>query len=395
MVLKYILGFFVLLTISVFVYWCLVPPRWRSLFLLMCSLLFAASFSIPHIFYFLFNTIVVYIAGVFINKKHKSSRLLIRLVLIWLIGNLCFLKYTGILFKTSFWFIWFPKIDFSTILLPLGISFITFRLIHYIIEVYRGDIVETSFASFLLYVLFFPTFLAGPVERFQRFYPQTKEKKDIDIYNINYGLFRIILGVIKKAFIADNLARLIMPVLRSPAGYTRMVVICSVYGLAIQIYLDFSGYTDIAIGTARLFGYKIMENFNKPFLQKNVAFFYRNWHISLYSWIRDYFFLPVFGYKASRSKLYVGIIATMLVFNLWHNASLGFLIASIYTGLGILIWRLFQEFKKRYTWLRNLVYHKWLDLFSTFFTFNFFSFSCLFCFVEVKNLPHIIKLIFM
>jgi D-alanyl-lipoteichoic acid acyltransferase DltB (MBOAT superfamily) len=139
------------------------------------------------------------------------------------------------------------------------------------------------------------------------------EMKTPDLSTINQGLFRILLGIAKKFVVADNLARWIIPALHSPKSHPRFLILLLVYGTAIQIYLDFSGYTDMALGVARLFGYKIMENFNRPFFQRNIAMFWRNWHISVYSWIRDYFFFPFFGYRPSNLKIYFGIFATMIV----------------------------------------------------------------------------------
>ncbi len=337
-----ILGFFFFLTISAFVYWSLISTRWQSLFLLICSIFFIALFSVPYSFYFLFNIILVYSTGIFIGRGYEKRKLLFKIILVWLVGNLCFFKYFTFLldniFKIGFRFQLFPRIALPKILLPIGLSYIIFRLIHYVGEVYRDNTPRGSFVDFALYILFFPTFLAGPVERFQKFYTQIRAVSSLDISNINYGLFRIICGLVRKIIIADNLRNIIMPVLTSPQFYSRVIVISAIYGLAIQIYMDFAGYTDIAIGASRLFGYKIIENFNRPFLQKNIALFWRSWHISVYSWIRDYFFFPLFGSRASVAKLYLGVFISMVIFHLWHTASIGFLLLGAYQGLGIIIW---------------------------------------------------------
>lgn len=385
--------------ISFFIHWFLIPVRRRNLFLLICSLFFIASFSISHAIFFVFNVILVYIAATFIKREYKNKKTLLKLTLIWLIGNLCFFKCTNLLlhtiFKVGFRPYLFAQIEFPNILLPLGLSYITFRLIHYIIEIYRNNAPKGSLIDFALYILFFPTFLVGPVERFQRFYPQTMDKKGIDVLNINYGLFRIICGIIKKVFIADNLARILMPVFVSPQAHSRLILICSIYGLAIQIYMDFSGYTDIALGIARLFGYKIMENFNKPLFQKNIALFWRNYHISMYSWVRDYFFFPIFGSRASIFKLYLGIFLSLIVFQLWHTVSMGFLILGVYHGTGLIIWQLFQELKKRQPVIKNLFSHKWLNPVSVLFTFIFVGFSSVFFNANIQDILRIIKRIIM
>lgn len=331
-------------------------------------------------------------------KENKNRKLIIQFALIWLIGNLCFFKYTSVLFKSCFWSSLEPQTFFTKIIFPLGFSFITFRLIHYIVEVYKRNIVETSFIIFALYVLFFPTFLAGPIDRFPRFYPQAIaiKRTEIDAYNINYGLFRITKGLIKKVFIADNLARFTMPALYFPESYTRMVLICALYSSIIQIYMDFSGYTDMAIGTSRLFGYKIMENFNRPFFRENIVSFFRNWHISLYSWIRDYFFFPIFGHGTSRTRLYVGTFITIIVFCLWHRASMIFLLIGIIVGASFIIWLLFQEIKKRCNLFEKIFAPNiWFNLFLQF--LRRVSFGLLIpltlC-TDIHSALHIIKYIF-
>ena len=196
-----LLGFCVFSAISAFVYWRLISTRWRSLFLFICSLFFIALFSIPYAFYFLFNIVVVYVVAFFISREHKRKELFFKCIFIWLIVNLCFFKYANLvidaIFKTSFRLTSFPQIKLAKVLLPLGLSYIIFRLIHYIVEVYRDNTPRGSFVDFALYVLFFPTFLAGPVERFPAFQFQTIGKNDFDISDTNYGLYRIIRGIIK------------------------------------------------------------------------------------------------------------------------------------------------------------------------------------------------------
>lgn len=372
----------IILSISILVYWVIMPGGWRKYFLFALSLFFIMIASIPWAIYFLFNVVLTYLVGSLIIKNGKNKKLIIVPVLIWLVGSLCYFKYTNTIVEAlsniGIKFSIFPPLHFHKILLPIGMSYIIFRLIHYLVELYRNNVPRGSFIDFALYVLFFPTFLAGPVDRFQRFYPQTQGENNFNTAEFNYGLFRLARGLIKKFIVADNFINLIMPVLHAPQEYTRAVVMCAVYGLAIQIYLDFSGYTDMAIGVARLFGYKIMENFNRPFFQSNIALFWRNWHISVYSWIRDYFFFPLFGYRASNIKLYAGIFVSMVVFMLWHAATIGFLILGIYHGIGLIVWQLFQELKKKIPLLRKVVSYKWLNPVSVFITFNFVSFGFIF-----------------
>ena len=413
------------LCLSVFIYWFILPSQWRTLFLFLMSLLFISLFNLKYVLYFLLHMILVYSAGLYISKGEKRKKLILTLTLVWLIGNLCFFKYSDLffstIFKAGFGFSWMPKITFPTLLLPLGMSYIIFRLIHFIVDVYKKKSPRCSFVDFGLFVLFFPTFLAGPVERFQRFHTQTREMKAPDLSNINQGLFRILLGVVKKFVIADTLAGKgfakeiieiiqyivakkfvvadtlaggIIHALNTPESYPRILVLLFVYGTAIQIYLDFSGYTDMALGVSRLFGYKIMENFNRPFFQRNIAMFWRNWHISVYSWIRDYFFFPFFGYRATNLKIYLGIFMTMVVFMLWHKGNLNFLLLGIYNGLGLVVWQLYQEVKKKYPSIRKWSLRSYMNPVAIFFTFNFVSFGFLFFHLDLPHLYAVLARIF-
>jgi alginate O-acetyltransferase complex protein AlgI len=292
--------------------------------------------------------------------------------------------------RLSLW----PAADMPDIVLPLGISYVIFRLVHYMVETYRRKAPAPTFVQLGMYVLFFPTFLAGPVDRIGRVHPQIAGRNRPDLAGINSGLLRLLLGIVRKFAVADTLARLIMPVLHAPADYSRWIVVLCVYGLAIRVYMDFAGYTDMAIGVARLFGYKIMENFNKPFLQKNIAMFWRNWHISVYSWIRDYFFFPFFGYRASNRKIYIGVFVSMCVFMLWHEANLPWLTLGVYHGLGLVVWHAFQEWKRQSPPLRKLLAHRWLDPLSIALTFTFVTFGFLIFSLELGEIASIMRRIF-
>lgn len=363
----------------VIIYWFLIPKRTKSLFLLLCSLIFISLFSITYALYYLVLIFLVFILGLTIKERPDIKRPLFIATIIFLIANLCFYKY----FKTFFEFfanllssfIQLPTIKLPEIILPLGLSFITFRLLHYIIEINRNRIQEASFTDFALYSIFFPTFLAGPIERFPNFHKQTKEITRPDYNMICYGLWRILLGIIKKFLIADGLFAWTVPMLQSPGTYSRLVLIGSIYGATIWLYLDFSGYSDIAIGVSRLFGYKIVENFKRPFFQKNIALFWRSWHISLYTWIRDYFYFPFFVYRASQLKLFFGAFLTLMLFILWHGSSSNFLLGGIYSGLGLVIWLSFQNLKRRFPRLNKLSVQPCLDWLSTFVTFTHVSFG--------------------
>jgi len=190
---------------------------------------------------------------------------------------------------------------------------------------------------------------------------------------------------VKKVGAADPLLSLVMPVLRAPAAFSRGVVVSSIYGLAVQVYMDFSGYTDLALGVSRLFGYKIMENFNLPYFRPNLAEVWRNWHISVYSFIRDYFFFPLFAVRGSALKLHVGIFLTFVVFMIWHDGSLRFLALGVYHGVGMVIWNLFQLLKRKSPSASQLISHPDLGPLHTFIAVSFFGFGFIFFVLEMAE----------
>lgn len=390
-----IIDFFYVLTPIVIIYYFIIPKRWKSHFLLICSMIFISFLSWEYLLFFILNIILVYFAGILMRKGYKERKSILQFVLIWLIANLCFFKcvniWRGSASGTGIIYELYRQMEFSRLILPVGLSYVTFRLIHYIVEIYRDNTPQGSFVEFALFVLFFPTFLAGPVDRFQRFCPQIRETGVFSISNINSALFRIVRGLVKKVIFADNLRNFILPILVSPQSYNRSIVVCAIYVLTIQVYMDFSGYTDMAIGISRLFGYTIMENFDRPFFKKNIALFWRSWHISMYSWIRDYFFLPLFGFKASKTKLYAGIVLTMLVFHLWHSFSLSFIVLGLYHGSGLLIWQLFHSIKKKSVTIRPMAMQKYLDLLSVAGTFSFVSFGTIFLVADFTQAMKIIS----
>ena len=389
----------VFLSICFFAHWFILPKKWRTVFLVLASFYFMALFSVKYAVFFILNAFFIYKVGTSITKSPDKAKTIIKATLTWLIGSLCFFKYSHIVLNSlsalGSHFSITQETTFTKIALPLGVSYIIFRLIHYSVEVYRKSLPEHTFWDLALYVFFFPTFIAGPVDRFRNFYPQSSEEKNLDSSDINYGLFRIISGLVKKFIIADMLSPLIMPILTSPHESPRALVILAVYGLAIQIYMDFSGYTDLAVGIARMFGYRIIENFNYPFFKSNIALFWRNWHMSVYSFIRDYFFLPLFGYRASQLKIYIGIFTTMIVFMLWHELSVSFLVLGIYHGSGLVLWQVFQEVKRKNRGIRKFVDHAYFNPFSTLLTFGFVGLSFIFFIFDIQGVMNILQKMFL
>ena len=397
------------LLVAVPLYW-IVPAPWRGTALLVGSVAVIARVDWISAVYFLVMVGLTFYAGRYLRDREAARRsALFRLMLLWLIGNLCWFKYTNqavawlLSLGAASWVSLEPGTSLPRVVMPLGASYIIFRMIHYTVEIYRGRIPQSSLADFALYVLFIPTYVAGPVERFPAFQKQTAAQKKLDHSDINYGLFRIISGLVKKFLVAESLKPLIigdpaarvLGVLLAPAAHGKAVVVSSLYGLAVMVYMDFSGYTDLALGVAMLFGYKIMENFNLPYFKPNLAEMWRNWHISVYSFIRDYFFFPFFGVRASFFKMQLGVILTFVVFMVWHEGSWRFLALGLYHGLGMVTWNVFQQLKRKNAALRDLINHKDLRPLHTFIAFSFFGFGFIFFFLDMDGVVALVARLLM
>ncbi|MDY6989121.1 MAG: MBOAT family O-acyltransferase [Thermodesulfobacteriota bacterium] len=212
------------------------------------------------------------------------------------------------------------------VLLPIGISFYTFQTLSYSIDVYRGNKEpERHLGVFALYVSFFPQLVAGPIERSTRLLPQFYRKNDFDYERVTSGLQLMLWGFFKKVVIADRLAILVNQVYNNPTEYTGITLIIATYFFAFQIYCDFSGYSDIAIGAAQVMGYDLMTNFNHPYFSRSVGEFWRRWHISLSTWFKDYLYIPLGGNRVSKLRWHFNIMAVFVISGLWHGANWTFL----------------------------------------------------------------------
>jgi alginate O-acetyltransferase complex protein AlgI len=219
------------------------------------------------------------------------------------------------------------------ILLPLGISFFVFEFIHYAFEVYRGKPVVKSFPQFALFASFFPTQIAGPIKRYQDFIPQLDLPTKFKWEYIDDGMQMILMGLFKKVIIADNLSTVVQAGFSHPENFSSIDLWLITYAFAFQIFFDFAGYTDIARGSAMLFGYKVPINFNLPYLADNVSDFWRRWHISLSTWLRDYLFIPLGGSRQGEWLNYRNLFITMALGGLWHGAAVHFLAWGVYQGV--------------------------------------------------------------
>lgn len=346
--------FFIFLPIVLFLYW-IIPHKYRYILLLIASYFFYAVFNIPLLLLIVFTTTVAYFSGLLMEKygnSKKSRTSLLILTLISSLGVLFFFKYfvfTSNLFLDLINLFGAGLKHLSLkLLLPVGISFYTFQTLSYVIDVYRKKIKpERNYLYFALFVSFFPQLVAGPIERPQDLLPQLKEDKKLTGDDLVIGLRYFAVGFLKKIVIADGFATFVEKVYNSPSNATGLSVIIATILFAMQIYCDFSGYTDIAIGTARLMGVKLTKNFDRPYSSKSIKEFWRRWHITLSSWLRDYLYIPLGGSRVTFARWCVNILIVFLVSGLWHGANLTFVVWGLLHGIYQIVETLIEKLCKK------------------------------------------------
>jgi D-alanyl-lipoteichoic acid acyltransferase DltB (MBOAT superfamily) len=270
------------------------------------------------------------------------------------IGALCLFKYAGFFIQSVSGGLWLVGMAIQdtrlSIVAPIGISFFIFQSLAYVIDVYRKDSeAARSYADYLAFISFFPTIVAGPILRAKQYLPQLRVRPVLDSTAGGQALFLIAIGLVKKIAIADYLsANLVERVFDFPERFSSLEVLAAVYGYALQIYADFSGYSDIAIGSAMLLGFTLPVNFNAPYRALDLPEFWRRWHISLSTWLRDYLFFSIAGPRARNSMvLYGGLVVTMLVGGLWHGPAWTFVLWGLLHGVGLVAVRVWASFRKR------------------------------------------------
>lgn len=304
----------------------LCPARFRWILLLVASIFFYCSFIPAYIVVLFFLILVDYFCGRLIEASEgKKRRIMLGISIASNVGILFFFKYFAFV-VTSIeemlsWFSWSVQFPLPTYALPIGISFHVFQSLSYVIEVYRRNYkAERHLGKYALYVLFFPQLVAGPIERPERLLPQFHQKQVFRWSEFYSGLRLILWGYLKKCVVADRLAPLVDVVFSHPAGQTGPSIVIATVFFAFQIYGDFSGYTDIARGSARILGFSLVENFRRPYLSASLSEFWRRWHISLSSWFRDYVYIPLGGNRVSRIRRSLNVLITFLLSGLWHGA---------------------------------------------------------------------------
>jgi len=320
--------FFPIVTLGYF----LLPYRFRWLWLLLASCIFYMAAIPVYILVLFFLILIDYTAGIFIEKSTGGTRKgFLVMSLAANIGILGFFKYYNFfnvnLSALAHFIGWNYSMKTLNLLLPIGLSFHTFQAMAYTIEVYRGNQkAERHFGIYALYVMFFPQLVAGPIERPYNLIHQFYEQHDFDYGRVTDGLRLMAWGLFKKVVIADRLALFVRPVYANPTEYHGLTLSLATFFFAFQIYCDFSGYSDMAIGAARVLGFRLMKNFNSPYLATSISEFWKRWHISLSTWFRDYLYIPLGGNRVSLDRLCFNLMVVFLISGFWHGANWTFII---------------------------------------------------------------------
>lgn len=338
MVFSSILFLFIFLPAVLAVYF-LVPKSWKNVVLLIFSLVFYAWGEPVYIILMLFSAAFNYVMGIDIDRKRldpkaaRNSLLLTVLVNLFLLG---FFKYSGFLIDTVNQ-IFHSSIPYKELALPIGISFYTFQTLSYILDVYWGKVkVQKNLISFSLYITMFPQLIAGPIVRYADIEPQLKERR-VTLAGFGLGTEFFIKGLAKKVLLANNLGMVYTTVQGMEIGsFSVLTAWVGIIAYTLQIYFDFSGYSDMAIGLGRMFGFQFMKNFDYPYISRGITEFWRRWHISLGSWFREYVYIPLGGNRVSVPRHIFNIMLVWMLTGLWHGASWNFVVWGLYYGVLLL-----------------------------------------------------------
>jgi len=368
----------------------IIPKKIRYIWLLIASYYFYMCWNAGYALLLLFSTLVTYLGGVGIEwckeqawdkrKKNQRKKIFVTLGIVLNIGVLCYFKYTNFLLdnlRNMFMGVGIelniPQVD---ILLPVGISFFTFQALSYLIDVYRGEIyAEKNFFRYALFVSFFPQLVAGPIERSKNLLKQLANPPKFDVDNIKEGLWIMVYGYFLKVVLADRVAIFVDTIYGNYSNYEGLYLVVATLLFAIQLYCDFYGYSTIAVGTAKLLGFHIIDNFNAPFFSCSIAELWRRWHISLNTWFRDYLYIPLGGNRKGKVRQYLNKVIVFFVSGLWHGANWTFVIWGMLNGLYQMIGEALMPVRNKLVSIlqlkRRSFSHKFMQIVITFLLFAF------------------------
>jgi alginate O-acetyltransferase complex protein AlgI len=372
-------GFFLLLfTAFLWIYVSLSPThRPKMIFVILFSLYFYYKSSGGYFVLLLFAAVIDFTLAKFIYDAHVrwQKKFYITITLMINLGLLAYFKYTNFLFDT---FYSFSDREFEPmdIFLPVGVSFFTFQSLSYTLDVYRGHIKPVNnIIDYAFFVSFFPQLVAGPIVRAAEFLPQIYKPTVVTKEMFGRGVFLIGCGLFKKAVISDYISiNFVDRVFDAPALYSGLENLFAIYGYALQIYCDFSGYSDMAIGIALLLGFHFPLNFDSPYQSRNITEFWRRWHISLSTWLRDYLYISMGGNRKGKIRTYFNQMVTMILGGLWHGASWRFIVWGALHGAALCFHKMFRSWRTQDAYKASW----WSGAFNTVITFHFVCFCWIF-----------------
>ncbi len=375
------LEYLLFLPAVVALFWIL-PHRFRHHMLLVASYIFYMSWIPAFILLIVPMTLFNWLLGRYMFDHMEQKKGLLTFGIVANLLTLATFKYANFFASSaSSVFSGFshhnPHWAFN-IILPLGISFFTFEFIHYLFEIYRGNKPISSFTLFALFAAFFPTQIAGPVKRYPDFLAQMKEQRPLKLSYFDEGVPLIITGLAKKLLLANNLSILVQMGFAQSGSYGALELWLFAWAFTFQIYFDFSAYTDIGRGSAMLFGYHIPINFDLPLIADNMTDFWKRWHISLSTWLRDYLFIPMGGSRKGHWRTNWNVFVTMTLGGLWHGAAWNFVVWGIYHGLCLVVHKEFSTFTQKIGILKKLTSTVAWNLLSKLLTFNAVAVGCVF-----------------
>lgn len=374
-------GLFLVLFLGFILIYSLIR-RWKNaklIFVILFSLYFYYKSSAEYCLILLAVCVMDYVLGVLMGRTERNwvRRLIVTVNVLINVGMLVYFKYFHLFMETLFDLTQL-KWDFDDIILPAGISFFTFRSISYIVDLYRRKMEPCrNLLEYTFFLTFFPPLLAGPVVRAKDMLPQVRANEPATRAMISEGLFLIVAGLIKKVIVADYISEnFVSRVFDNPALYSGFENMMAIYGFLIQLYCDFSGYSDIAIGIALLLGYRFLDNFRAPFKSQNPTEFWHRWHISLSTWLRDYLYIPLGGNRKGTVRKNFNLMNTMVIGGLWHGASWMYMIWGALQGIFLVI---HKEIKRLFPTLSEEKRGQWWRVGANmFFTFNLIAISFVF-----------------
>ncbi len=369
------LHFLIFLPVVIFLYFS-IPYKWRWVLLLTSSYYFYMCWKAEYAFLIVLSTSIDYFCGLqmskYTDKKKRKPWMITSIVMN--LSILFLFKYfnffndsTRVLFDSLNIFYNVPEFK---LLLPVGLSFYTFQAISYTVDVYKGTAkAEKHFGFFAAFVAYWPQLVAGPIQRKEQFLPQLKQNFDFDYQRVKEGLIRILYGLFKKVVIADRLAIFVREVYNQPGEHGGFAVILATWLFAIQVYCDFSGYCDIAIGSAKIMGHNLKDNFKTPYFSKSIREFWERWHLTLTVWVRDYLYIPLGGSKVSFPRMLFNNWFTLTVMGFWHGANWTFIMFGFIHGFFIVVSRIWDRYFPKLNlptmmpnakWLTNLILMFWI-----------------------------------